>query len=125
MTRTEDLVMIDTKWIPKNILRLIERTNRKVPKMYDFFTNELSGEGDIYYIDGPGRLVVERIKMSVEEISELTGTPTTSLMFDVKHNQILFPQLGKVYAQISGKNCTLELSFDMNGMLNEVNSRIV
>ena len=93
--------------------------------MYDFFTDELSGDGDIYYIDKPGRLVVERIKMCVEEGIELTGAPTTSLIFDVKHNQILFPQLQKVYAQINGKKCTLVLSFDDNGLLNEVNSKIV
>lgn len=125
MNRVDDLVMITQHWIPKNILRMIERSGIKKSTMYDFFTDELSGDGDIYYIDKPGRLVVERIKMCVQEGIELTGAPTTSLIFDVKHNQILFPQLQKVYAQINGKKCTLVLSFDDNGLLNEVNSKIV
>lgn len=125
MNRVDDLVMITPYWIPKNILSMIERSGIKKSTMYDFFTDELSGDGDIYYIDKPGRLVVERIKMCVEEGIELTGAPTTSLIFDVKHNQILFPQLQKVYAQINGKKCTLVLSFDDNGLLNEVNSKIV
>lgn len=128
MTRMQDLVTINARWLPYQVLKLMNRLrNPKSEKemSYDFFTDELSGEADMYYIDYHGRLIVNRIKMSVEETTEFTGTPTTSLMFDVKHNQILFPQLQKVYAQINGKKCTLVLSFDNNGMLHEVNSKIV
>ena len=128
MTRMQDLVTINARWLPYQVLKLMNRLrNPKSEKemSYDFFTDELSGEADMYYIDYYGRLIVNRIKMSVEETTELTGTPTTSLMFDVKHNQILFPQLQKVYAQINGKKCTLVLSFDDNGILHEVNSKIV
>lgn len=128
MTRMQDLVTINARWLPYQVLKLMNRLrNPKSEKemSYDFFTDELSGEADMYYIDYHGRLIVNRIKMSVEETTEFTGTPTTSLMFDVKHNQILFPQLQKVYAQINGKKCTLVLSFDDNGMLHEVNSKIV
>lgn len=128
MTRMQDLVTINARWLPYQVLKLMNRLRN--PKTenemsYDFFTDELSGEADMYYIDYSGRLIVNRIKMSVEETTELTGTPTTSLMFDIKHNQILFPQLQKVYAQINGKKCTLVLSFDDNGILHEVNSKIV
>jgi hypothetical protein len=125
MTKTYDLVMVPGEWIPQNIMRMIEKSGKKPSSAYDFFTDELSGDGDIYYIDRIGRLIVERIKMSVEETSDLTGIPTTSLMFDIKHKMILFPQLEKVYAQINGKKCTLELSFDNDGILNQVKSKIV
>lgn len=128
MTRTQDLVTVNARWLPYQVLKLMNRLRnpRTEEEMaYDFFTDELSGEGDLYYIDYYGRLVVKRIKMSVEETSVLTGTHTTSLMFDVKNNMILFPQLREVYAHINGKKCTLVLSFDESGMLNEVNSKIV
>lgn len=124
MDRIDDLVMIPLMWLPPKVLRLIKKTDLKNDGMHDFFTDELSGDGDIYYIDTAGRLIIERIKMSVMEDAVLTGTSTTMLVCDIKHNQILFPQLEKVYCEIRGKRCTLELSFD-DGLLSQVNSIIV
>lgn len=127
MDRIEDLVMIPLMWLPPKVLRLISRKEQVLRNdgMHDFFTDEMSGEGDIYYIDTQGRLIVERIKMSVQEDAVLTGVSTTMLVCDIKHNMILFPQLEKVYCEIRGKKCTLELSFDDDGLLSQVNSIIV
>lgn len=124
MDRIDDLVMIPLMWLPPKVLRLIKKTDLKNDGMFDFFTDEMSGEGDIYYIDTVGRLMIERIKMCVMEDAVLTGASTTMLVCDIKHNQILFPQLEKVYCEIRGKRCTLELSFD-DGLLSQVNSIIV
>lgn len=126
MDRIEDLVMVPLMWLPPKVLRLIKPANDAIKNdgMHDFFTDELSGEGDIYYIDTAGRLIIERIKMSVMEDAVLTGVSTTMLVCDIKHNQIMFPMLEKVYCEIRGKRCTLELSFD-DGLLSQVNSIIV
>ena len=124
MDRIDDLVMIPLMWLPPKVLRLIKKTDLKNDGMFDFFTDEMSGEGDIYYIDTAGRLIIERIKMCVMEDAVLTGASTTMLVCDIKHNQIVFPQLEKVYCEIRGKRCTLELSFD-DGLLSQVNSIIV
>lgn len=124
MDRIDDLVMIPLMWLPPKVLRLIKKTDLKNDGMFDFFTDELSGDGDIYYIDTAGRLIIERIKMCVMEDAVLTGASTTMLVCDIKHNQILSPQLEKVYCEIRGKRCTLELSFD-EGLLSQVNSIIV
>lgn len=127
MDRIEDLVMIPLMWLPPNVLRLIKPPKKAIKNdgMHDFFTDELSGEGDIYYIDLQGRLIIERIKMCVQEDAMLTGVSTTMLVSDIKHNMILFPQLEKVYCEIRGKRCTLELSFDDDGLLSQVNPIIV
>lgn len=126
MDRLEDLVMIPLMWLPPKVLRLISRKEQLMRNdgMHDFFTDEMSGEGDIYYIDTQGRLIIERIKMSVQEDAVLAGVSTTMLVCDIKHNMILFPQLEKVYCEIRGKKCTLELSFDDEGYLSQVNSII-
>lgn len=126
MDKVEDLVMIPLMWLPPEVLRLISRKEQLMRNdgMHDFFTDEMSGDGDIYYIDTQGRLIVERIKMSVQEDAILTGVSTTMLVCDIKHNMILFPQLEKVYCEIRGKKCTLELSFDDQGYLSQVNSII-
>lgn len=124
MDRIDDLVMVPIRWLPNKILRLLKKEDIRKDKMIDFFTDELSGDGDIYYIDTAGRLIIERIKMSVMEDAILTGVSNTTLVCDIKHNQILLPQLEKVYCEIRGKRCTLELSFD-DGLLYQVNSIIV
>jgi len=124
MDRIDDLVMVPIRWLPNKILRLLKKEDVRKDKMIDFFTDELSGDGDIYYIDTEGRLIIERIKMSVMEDAILTGVSNTTLVCDIKHNQIMFPMLEKVYCEIRGKRCTLELSFD-DGLLSQVNSIIV
>jgi hypothetical protein len=124
MNRIDDLVMVPIMWLPNKVLRLLKKEDVRSDKMIDFFTDELSGDGDIYYIDTAGRLIIERIKMSVMEDAVLTGVSTTALVCDIKHNHVMFPSLEKVYCEIRGKRCTLELSFD-DGLLSQVNSIIV
>jgi hypothetical protein len=113
MTKQNDIVLVPNDWIPLNALILLSENNggRLMGGQSEFYTDDLSRDGGIYYINPNGYLIHEELDMQVIHGDPKLNKGNTSLVINTTHRPILEHNLKKLYSQILNKVCILVLRF--------------